>query len=567
MTGQHPPRRTLLKTAPLLRIGIWRVSGLAAAAAPLAAAALACSLAAMLSAVLALPPILLALRLVASGRWGPPLYGLGLARRLNLRSLAAAAGVDMDALGIETLFSRLIAVSLLLAPWLAALAPAVSGSCVSALLGAAAYLTPLALPFWFKLQAYERARRSEEELPFLALWAWLLERSGAGTLKDALRHARLSGLLKGFAGDAGRDPGSLASLHPSRRVARFYSYYQTIVSSGGDVTEYLGNVLDDTINMLRGRWLLHSEKIGSVATALMGLIAVTGILALMMQLMGDPKATIIAIEASALLAAVGWVSITASQPRLGATEARAPAAPVVAVITALAATVAGKLLALNTVETVVAAIAAATTGYGLVYSRAAAKTSAEEEELKTLLRLAIEALRSTPDKPLRQLLLEASSAVDEPLRSSIRRSLAQGRPVALSWTARYVIYTLENIASRIGVIDPLPLEKLYDLIQAHTDGKRLAQSRLRILAGLAYSYPPLIVAAAEAAPKAAGTLQLLPLNPIAPASALAMAAAQAAALAALAAKASTGTIRSAHYIGAALAATLAAKALTPHLLH
>ncbi len=439
--------------------------------------------------------------------------GEKMSKKLGLLEAADAAGLQW------TRFEAAAIASLLLAASLAAstILLGIGALTESRLLLAAAPLPLLALPalrLHLDAKANERARIAEEELPYLSLWAWLLERSGAGSLEDALEEARRSGLLPALGADAGKPLEDLARRHPSRRLRRFYSYYLAIRDAGGDVAAFLSDTLRAEIDELRARIAAYAENGVTLGTGLLGLLATALVFVLFSAFLGGGRAGLAAI-AILLAGPMGYLLIASSQPRLR--ERYSDTNGVVAAVTAMSAVaLIGALLHL---APIVAAGIAGATGLGVygVFFRAQKRlVSREERELLPLLRMVIEYTRSMSDQPVSRLLEQAADSVEEPLAGAARAAAKTRDIAARSWLARYTLHTVVRLVGGQGAADPLALERLYDLVYAHVSAYKSAGMRLRMLGFLAAGFPPIVVAMAAGLQRIVGSritpmIRVLPL--------------------------------------------------------
>ncbi|BES82561.1 hypothetical protein PABY_21280 [Pyrodictium abyssi] len=364
-------------------------------------------------------------------------------------------------------------------------------------------------------KAKERARIAEEELPYLSLWAWLLERSGSGGLEDALEEARRSGLLLALGADAGKSLEELARRHPSRRLRRFYAYYLAIRDTGGDVAAFLADILRSEIDELRARVTAYAENGVALGTGLLGMLGTALIFVLFSAFLGAGGAGLAAI-AILLAAPMGYLVLSMQQPRLRERYEDAKAA-VAAVVAASAAALLGSLLMLPAIMAVGLAATAGLSVYGVAFRAQKRIVNKEEQELLPLLRMVIEYTRSMSDKPISQLLGQAAGSVEEPLAGVARAAAKTGNVAARSWLARYTLYTVVKLVGGQGASDPLALERLYDLVYAHVNTYKAASMRLRMLGALAVGFPPVVVAAASGLQKIVGgtvapMLQALPVS-------------------------------------------------------
>ena len=454
------------------------------------------------------------LRYVIPAVLGLTSLGEKIAARLGLLEAADAAGYRWTRLEAAALASLVLVAGLASTTIILGLY-ALTGS---RLLLAVSPLPLLALPalkLHLEAKARERARVAEEELPYLSLWAWLLERSGAGSLEDALEEAHRSGLLPALGADAGKSVEELARRHPSRRLRRFYSYYLAIRSTGGDVAAFIGDTMRSEIDELRARINAYAENGVALGTGLLGLLATALIFVLFSAFLGGSGGALAAI-AILLAAPLGYLLLSASQPRLKERYDDAKGL-VAAAIAASAAVLAGALLRLPAIITTGLAAAAAMGAYGVAFRAQKRVVSREEHELLPLLRMTIEYTRSMSEKPVSQLLEQAADSVEEPLASAARAAARTGEVPARSWLARYTLHTVINMIGRQGASDPLALERLYDLVYSHVSAYRAASMRLRMLGFLAIGFPPVVVAAAAGLQRIVGStvapmLQALPIT-------------------------------------------------------
>ena len=363
-------------------------------------------------------------------------------------------------------------------------------------------------------KARERARRAEEELPYLSLWAWLMERSGTGSLEDALEEARRSKLLPAIGADASKSLEELARRHPSRRLRRFYAYYLAIRDSGGDAAAFLSDTLRAETDELRARIAAYAENGVALGTGLMGLLATTLIFVMFSAFLGGRGAGLAAL-AIILAAPLGYFLLAGSQPRLREKYRDAEAA-IAAVVAASAAALLCTVLGLPAIMSAGFSAAAGLGVYGVAFRAQKRLVSKEERELLPLLRMVIEYTRSMSDKPVSQLLEHAVGSVEEPLAAAARAAARSGGIRARSWLAKYTLYTVVDIVGSQGASDPLALERLYDLVYAHVSAYRAASMRLRLLGFLAIGFPPIVVVMAAGLQRIMGSttqvLESLPLT-------------------------------------------------------
>ena len=380
-----------------------------------------------------------------------------------------------------------------------------------------ALLPPLSLPLLrahLEAKARERARAAEEELPYLSLWAWLMERSGTGSLEDALEEARRSKLLPAIGTDAGKSLEELANKHPSRRLRRFYAYYLAIRDTGGDAAAFLSDTLRAETDELRARIAAYAENGVALGTGLMGLLATTLIFVMFSAFLGGRGAGLAAL-AIILAAPLGYSLLAGSQPRLRE-KYRDAEAVIAAVVAASAAALLCTVLGLPAIMSAGFSAAAGLGVYGVAFRAQKRLVSKEERELLPLLRMVIEYTRSMSDKPVSQLLEHAVGSVEEPLAAAARAAARSGGIRARSWLAKYTLYTVVNIVGSQGASDPLALERLYDLVYAHVSAHRAASMRLRLLGFLAIGFPPIVAVMAAGLQRIMGSttqvLESLPLT-------------------------------------------------------
>ena len=501
------------------------------------------------------------LRYVVPAVLGAIPLGEKLAEKLGIPEAVEKAGYRWTRFEAAALVSIILLGSLAASAVLAGLA-ALAGS--KALL-LSALLPPLSLPLLrahLEAKARERARAAEEELPYLSLWAWLLERSGAGSLEDALHEARRSRLLPALGADAGKSLEELAEKHPSRRLRRFYAYYLAIRDTGGDAAAFLSDTLRAETDELRARIAAYAENGTALGTGLMGLLATTLIFVMFSAFLGGGGAGLAAL-AIILAAPLGYFLLASSQPRLREKYDDAKGA-MVAVIAASAVVLAGALLRLPLIITVGLAAASALGVYGIAFRAQKRMVSKEEHGLLPLLRMTIEYTRSMSEQPVSRLLEQAADSIEEPLASAAKAAARTGRVEARSWLARYALYTVVMLVGSQGAADPLALEKLYDLVYAHVSAYKAASMRLRMLGVIAVGFPPIVVAAAAGLQRIVGSsiapmLQALPLAFTGSIAGLIawLALVAAAVMGFLAAKAISLTIRDTLWPLAAMLATLA----------
>ena len=443
------------------------------------------------------------------------LTGMGerLAEELGVIEAADRAGYRWTRLEAAALVSIILLGSLAASTVLAGLA-ALTGNNILLLLALAPLLALPLLRLHLEAKAKERSRQAEEELPFLSLWAWLMERSGAGSLEDALEEARRSRLLPALGADAGKSLEELARRHPSRRLRRFYAYYLAIRDTGGDVAAFLSDTLRAEIDELRARIAAYAENGVALGTGLLGLLGTALIFVLFSAFLGGGGAGLAAM-AILLAAPVGYLVLSMQQPRLRERYEDTKAA-LAAVVAASAAALLGSLLMLPAIMAVGLAATAGLSVYGIAFRAQKRIVNKEERELLPLLRMVIEYTRSMSDKPISQLLGQAAGSVEEPLASVARAAAKTGDIAARSWLARYTLYTIVRLVGGHGAADPLALEKLYDITYAHVTAYKAASMRLRLLGAIAVGFPPVVVAAASGLQKIVGgtvapMLEALPL--------------------------------------------------------
>lgn len=344
-------------------------------------------------------------------------------------------------------------------------------------------------------KAKERAKMAEEELPYLSLWAWMLERSGSGGLEDVLAEARRTGLMPAIGADAGKSLVELSQSHPSRRLRRFYTYYLAIRDTGGDVVMFLSDMLRTEIDALRARISAYAENGVALGTGLLGLLGTALIFVLFGVFLGAGGVGP-AFAAILLAAPVGYLVLSTQQPRLREKyeDARAAAA---AAISASAGLLVGTILGLP--EFMLAGLPAilGLGVYGASFRAQRRVVAREERELLPLIRMVIEYARSMSDKPVPLLLEQAAASIEEPLAGAARAAARSGVITARSWLARYTLYTVVRLVGGRGAMDPLALERLYDLVYTHINAYEAASMRLRLLGVISAGFPPLIIVAAK----------------------------------------------------------------------
>ena len=484
--------------------------------------------------------------------------GATLVRVLGIERAAERAALQLSRVELSAatgllLYSSIHAASLLLA--LYTLMHSVYLVAAAALLS----LTPILLRLYLDVKAVARAAAAEEELPYLLLWGWLFERSGLGGLEAALREGLRSGLLRFIGLDSNYDLRRLTTIHPSKRLRRLYSYYIAVRDSGGNAVSFLDDALRNEVEWVRVRLTSYAETITAIGTAFVGSLSAVLVLALFTSFIGSLDVPHIALAVVAVTAA-GYMALNAVQPRLRERYND--------ILLALALTAAGALVALlavmiglNRLFTLELSLLASTATAAAVFHVQRLRISKEERELLPLLRVVIEYSRSMGDKPLAKLLEIAALNAEEPLASVAKRAAKGLNPKARSWIVAYTLYTVAELASKQGAIEPLALERLYDLVQTHVVARRAAAARAQLLGLIAAGFPPLVVVASaqlkNLIPHTGTTLLPAPAVALGGIELLAVIASVAAGV--LTAKAASLTIRDGLWPLIGLAATLAAQ--------
>jgi hypothetical protein len=411
---------------------------------------------------------------------------------------------------------------------------------------------------YFSSRASDRARLAEQELAFLALWAWLLEKSGTGILSDALNYAYISQLFKSIQIDAHSSIDELAEMHPSRRLRRFYRYYSAIRSMGGSTVEFLENIVSTAIEELRYMIESYAEKGNAIGTLILGSMATLLVFVFFSQFLGFTGAMPFSSILIVILTIIGWLLLNTIQPQLKE-EVRDKQA---SVISLLVTTLAGIVLLWVGVEPLyllTIPLLLFMGSYGAWFTWFTRKLSQEEEDIINLLRLIIEHARTMPEKPLQVIVKEMYSSHG----SEVERlqTLLSGVDKPKSWLTRYVIYTLQEFIAKRGAIDILALERLYDLAHNYRHARRVATSRLRILSGLSIGFPPVIVIATRLLERIVATeayMSILPLSVASTKTVVAMSILTSIAMGLLSSKAISLTIRNTLYPLVSLLVTLTA---------
>ena len=363
----------------------------------------------------------------------------------------------------------------------------------AAVLGVAA---PLLLLLHYRATAFDVARAAEEELPFVALWAWMLERAGAGA-EEALRLAASSGLMRGWRGASSMGLDGLARVHPSQEARRLLRHYLAVREMGGDTVKLLEDWLRDSLAALRARIAGYGETALGIGSMAAGAAAI----GLMVSLLG-PSAGVnpAAVAAASLLAAAASIAaIHAAQPRLH-DDWGARGYPVSLALGVLAAAA-----VVAATGCIAAGLAAGLAAPSIYYIAAARRIAREHAQLTALVRLVLETARSR-GAGITAALESAAGELEEPLRSAARRAARLGEAAGASWITRYTLYTLTRIAASRGVADSVALENLVDIIHAYREARREAATRLKLLAGLAMLIPAVMVAAAALIERLASSL-------------------------------------------------------------
>ncbi len=423
-------------------------------------------------------------------------------------------------------------------------------------------LVVVGLYAYLSSKANDRARLAEQELAFLALWAWLLEKSGTGTLSDALSYAYTSKLFKSIHKDANSSIDELAEIHPSRNLRRFYRYYSAIRSMGGSTVEFLENIVSTTIEELRHMIESYAEKGHAVGTLILGSMATLLVFAFFSQFLGFTSAIPFSSIAIIVLTITGWLVLNTTQPQLKE-EIRDKQVLIVSFLIAIIVCVILLWMDVAPLYLLAIPLLLFMGFYGAWFTNLIRKLSREEEDIISLLRLIIEHARTMPEKPLQVVVKEMySSHSNEIVRLE---SLLSGVGKPKSWLSKYVIYTLQEFIAKKGAIDVLALERLYDLAHNYYHARRVAANRLRILSGLSIGFPPVIVIASrllEQIVTSEAYMLVLPLTALDTKALLVISILTSTAMGLLTSKATSLTIRNTLYPLASLLATLTA-ALIP----
>jgi len=377
--------------------------------------------------------------------------------------------------------------------------------------------SPLTLKAYYKVMAARRAQLSEEELPFIALWAWILERAGVGSLEDAIRYAYSSHLLPTLALDRFFSPEELSRTHPSRRLRRFYSYYITIRSMGGNTARYLEDLVSREIGEVKNRLEAYAEKALSIGTGFLGIIAVLGLLSLLASFMGSIGMPIIAMALTVVLTSAALIFLSSVQPRLIEKYEWRRMAIAVSLSILLTWSIISMLNVLldynvSLVYEVIAVLLSVSATVTLWFRRLYSRRIREEEELLGLLRLAVEHVRTTPERPLQEVLREEGERPGSSLSEVLRTiSLPPLLWRTNSWITKYALYTLTELMARKGATDPIALERIYDMVHAYLSTRKNISTRLKLLAGLTLGFPPLIVIASSLLARIVAGMPAMPL--------------------------------------------------------
>jgi len=130
----------------------------------------------------------------------------------------------------------------------------------------------------------DRGRAQEEELPFFAVYAAVLQAAGI-SLYRALQRIVGSGLFRQLESDAKRlrwveRVGQLEALEelgrttPNEKLRNFILGYTSEVRSGGDVSRYLETKCSDFLKDEEERWKRYTSSVGTIGEVFLSLLII-----------------------------------------------------------------------------------------------------------------------------------------------------------------------------------------------------------------------------------------------------------------------------------------------------
>ncbi len=360
----------------------------------------------------------------------------------------------------------------------------------------------------------ERKRRVEDELPWFALYASVMQSAGL-SLYESFKRIMGKNILPAIENEAaviernvkmlGMDQVSaieaLARHHPSRRFSEFLYSYTTILRTGGDLVSYLEGRVREYLELLKFRLKRYAERSVDLGEILITMFFVlTSIVVSLVIVAGDIALTAIRMYnylAIPFITIVLYSVINSIQPRLYDRYRVSHALPAITTpLSILIAIVAGWDPSLIIASFVVGLAG----GYGFQYYMQQKVINAQEKALQDFLRDVSEyrkiglpvsrAIVSIAERrSYNRFFDDLLSYVAFQLR--MYKRLGEVLVPTSSWLVRIVFFILGEIEATGGGTVKV-LEELVNFVQEYNIAKGEMRGMLRLYELLAYITPVML---------------------------------------------------------------------------
>ncbi len=361
----------------------------------------------------------------------------------------------------------------------------------------------------------DRRRRVEDELPWFALYASIMQSAGL-SLYESFKRLIGKGILPAIENEAtiiernvkmlGMDQvnaiEALARRHPSRRFSEFLYSYTTILRTGGDLVSYLEGRVREYLELLKFRLKRYAERSVDLGEILITMFFIlTSIVVSLVIVAGDIALTAIRMYnylAIPLITIVLYSVINSIQPRLYDRYRVSHALPAITTpLATLIAVVAGWDPPLVIASFVIGLAG----GYGFQYYLQQKVISAQERALQDFLRDVAE-YRKIGLPVSRAIVSIAERRSYNPFFDDLlsyiafqlrmHRRLGEVVVPTSSWLVRTVFFILGEIESTGGGTIKV-LEELVNFVQEYNIAKNEMRGMLRLYELLAYTTPVMLV--------------------------------------------------------------------------
>ncbi len=361
----------------------------------------------------------------------------------------------------------------------------------------------------------DRRRRVEDELPWFALYASVMQSAGL-SLYESFKRLIGKGILPAIENEAaiiernvkmlGMDQvnaiEALARHHPSRRFSEFLYSYTTILRTGGDLVSYLEGRVREYLELLKFRLKRYAERSVDLGEILISMFFIlTSIVVSLVLVAGDIALTAIRMYnyiAIPVVTVVMYSVINTVQPGLRDRYQVSHAVP--AITTPLTTSIA-VLLGWEPWLIIASFVVGLAGGYGFQYYLQQRIISAQEKALQDFLRDIAEYRKI--GLPVSRAILAVSEKrryntyFDEilsyvALQVKMNRRLNEVHIPTGSWLLRIVFFILGEIEATGGGTIKV-LEELVNFIQEYNIARNEMRGMLRLYELLAYTTPVMLV--------------------------------------------------------------------------